>query len=68
MDRTWRLTAVTLQPKVTGPTVDPASFRLTDPALWRAGEGAPPLPLPGSPRLAGAKPGAPAGLYSRATV
>lgn len=68
MDRTWRLTAVTLQPKLTGLTASPASFCLTDPALWRAGEGASPPPLSTSPRLLRSELAALVGLHSRATV
>lgn len=67
MDRTWRLTAVTLQPRLTGLTAGPAAFCMTDPALWRA-EGASPPPLSASLRLLRSELAASVGLHSRATV
>lgn len=58
-----KLTAVALQSKLAGPAVSSASVRLTDPAPWRGRDSASPVRLTGSPRLVGAEPGAPAGLY-----
>lgn len=66
--RTWRLTAVTLQPKLTGSTVGPGLFCLTDPALRRAGEGASPLLLSASVWLVGADLGGPSRLCGCVTV
>lgn len=68
MDRTWRLTAVTLQPKLTGSTVSPGLFCVTDPALWRVGEGASPLSLSASVWLVGAELGGPSGPRSFAAA
>lgn len=47
----WKLTAVTLQPKLAGPAVGPAPVRQTDPSLSRAGDGARPLHLSAAPRV-----------------
>lgn len=68
MDRTWRLTAVALQSKLTGLTAGPAAFCMTDPALWRAGEGASPPPLSASLRLLRSELEASVELHSCATV
>lgn len=68
MDRTWKLTAVTLQPKLTGPSVGSGLCCLTDPVLWRARESAPPLPLPASPWLVGNEVGGSVELHVHVTV